>query len=192
MHRNVLAMTDAIEPAIPTEPPRAGSELDTLTGSLERIRRTFAWKCADLDAAAMGTRIGASAMTLGGLVRHLTQVESDLFAFRMSDQRPVGLTEDLGWTWTGHEDVAGLWRDWYAAVARSRELLAAAIADGGLGATNGHEFPGWGAASVRRLLVDMIEEYARHTGHADLIREVVDGRVGEDPPSSDDGQNREG
>ncbi len=166
-----------------TEPPRAGDELATLTGALERNRRVFAWKCADLDAVALGVRIGASAITLGGLVRHLTQVESDVFAFRLHDERPVGQTEDQGWTWTGEEDVAAIWQDWRQAVDRSRTLLAAAVAaDAGLDWTGGHEFPGWGVPSARRLLVDMIEEYARHTGHADLIRESIDGRVGEDAP----------
>jgi hypothetical protein len=66
-------------------------------------------------------------------------------------------------------------------VSRSRELVATAIADGGLdhaaaGSRDGR------APSLRRLLIDMIEEYARHVGHADLIRESVDGLVGEDPP----------
>ena len=165
-----------------TEPPRAGDEFATLTGTLERNRRVFAWKCGDLDAAAMATKIGVSAITLGGLVRHLTQVESDVFAFRLHDQPAVGQTDDQGWAWTGEEDVAAIWRDWQAAVERSRRLLADAVAADGLGWTGGHDFPGWGAPSARRIVVDMIEEYARHTGHADLIRETIDGRVGEDAP----------
>lgn len=154
-----------------------------MTGSLERARRTLAWKCADLDAAAMAITIGASAITLGGLVRHLTLVEAEVFAWKLHDKDLVDSPEDGGWTWTADDDVDELWRQWQAAVARSRELIATAATAGGPDWTGGHEFPGWGAASLRRLLVDMIEEYARHVGHADLIREVIDGRVGEDPPA---------
>jgi hypothetical protein len=176
-------MTKTSTEAIPTEPPRAGNELDTLIGALERNRRTLAWKCADLDAAAMERTIGASAITLGGLVRHLTEVEADTFAWKLHDEARIDSAEDDGWAWTVDDDVDELWRQWHAAVARSRELIAAAVSDGGLDWARGHEFPGWGTPSLRRLLIDMIEEYARHTGHADLIREVIDGRVGEDAPA---------
>lgn len=172
-------MTDT---SILKEPPPAGTELDNLVGTLERNRRVLAWKCADLDAEAMGRTVGASAITLGGLLRHLTQVESDVFDFRLHDQAPVGCTDDAGWSWTGTEDVSQVWSEWQAAVERSRAQLAAAVAAGGLDWTGGHEFAGWGVPSARRLLADMIEEYARHTGHADLIRETIDGRVGEDAP----------
>jgi len=168
----------------PNEPPVAGSELDTLLGALERNRRTLAWKCADLDAAAMAVRIGASAISLGGLIRHLTRVEADSFGWKLHDEPRPGTDADWDrdWAWTADDDVAQLWRDWHAAVERARAQVAAAITAGGLGWTGGHEFPGWGTPSLRRLLIDMIEEYARHTGHADLIRETIDGRVGEDAP----------
>ena len=59
-----------------TEPPVAGDEITTLLGALERNRKTLAWKCADLDAAAMAARLGPSAITLGGLLRHLTRREA--------------------------------------------------------------------------------------------------------------------
>ncbi|MEO6704128.1 MAG: DUF664 domain-containing protein [Jatrophihabitantaceae bacterium] len=175
-------MTETNLTTIPTEPPLAGDELATLIGSLERTRRTIAWKCADLDAAAMARTIGASTITLGGLISHLTLVESQVFAWKLHDQRPA-TAEDDGWAWTADDDVAELWLQWHAAVVRSRELIAAAVADGGLDRASGHEFEGWGTPSLRRLLIDMIEEYARHTGHADLIRESIDGRVGEDAPA---------
>ncbi|HEV7205180.1 MAG TPA: DUF664 domain-containing protein [Jatrophihabitans sp.] len=167
-----------------SDPPISGSEIATLAGGLDRIRRTFAYKCADLDAAAMGRRIGASAVTLGGLVRHLARVEAHTLAWKLHDRGGTGAEADwdADWDWTGDEDVAAVWRDWFAAVERSQRLVAEADADGGPGRTRGHEFPGWGTPSLRRLLVDMIDEYARHTGHADLIRESIDGRVGEDAP----------
>lgn len=167
------------------EPPVAGNELDTLLGGLERIRRTLAWKCADLDAAAMATTVGTSVITLGGLLRHLTRVEELTFSAKLHDRKPSGSDEDgdRDWAWTADDDPAQVWRQWHAAVERSRALVAEALADGGLDRAKGHEFPGWGTPSLRRLIVDMIEEYARHAGHADLIREAIDGRVGEDAPA---------
>lgn len=68
--------------------------------------------------------------------------------------------------------------------SKSRVLIAAAVADGGLDRAKGHHFDGW-ERRARRILIDMIEEYARHTGHADLIREAIDGRVGEIPRHDD-------
>ena len=168
-----------------TEPPVAGSELDTLLGSLERQRRTLAWKCADLDAAAMATTVGPSSITLGGLLRHLARVEEDSFSWKLHDGERPGPAEgwDRDWNWTATDDPDAVWRQWHDAVERSRRLVDAALADGGLDRAEGHDFPGWGRPSLRRILIDMIEEYARHTGHADLIRESIDGRVGEDAPS---------
>ena len=147
--------------AVLTEPPLAGNELETLLGSLERMRRTLAWKCADLDAAAMATTVGASTMTIGGLLRHLA----------LQTRRRAGRS------CARHQGVD------CEAHRRRRPLIAAAVADGGLDRAKGHHFDGWGTPSLRRILIDMIEEYARHTGHADLIREAIDGRVGEDPPA---------
>jgi hypothetical protein len=170
-----------------TEPPIAGSELDTLLGSLERMRRTLAWKCADLDAAAMATTVGTSAITIGGLLRHLARAEADSFSWKLHDRERASASDadgwDRDWQWTAADNPADAWQQWRAAVARSRMLVAEAVADGGLDRTKGHHFDGWGTPSLRRILIDMIEEYARHTGHADLIREAIDGRVGEDPPA---------
>ena len=69
-----------------------------------------------------------------------------------------------------------------AAVARNEERIAAALAEGGLDLVAHVDDGNGNHASLRRLLFDMLEEYGRHTGHADLLREAVDGRVGEDPP----------
>lgn len=168
-----------------TEPPVAGGELDTLLGTLERNRRVLAWKCADLDAAAMATTVGSSSITLGGLLRHLARCEENSFSWKLHGLERVGTAEDWDrdWDWTAADDPEAAWQRWHAAVARSRELVAEALVDGGLDRAKGHEFTGWGTPSLRRLVVDMIEEYARHTGHADLIREAIDGRVGEDAPA---------
>jgi hypothetical protein len=179
-------MTDD-QPGFP-EPPAVGDEASTLVGSLERQRATFAWKCADLSGQDLARRLEPSELSLGRLLKHLAYMED------------LNLTRDLGGgvlpePWAGvdpetrsawvfssadldsAETLYGLWDD---AVARSRVVVREALERGGPGATyrdgNGHE------TTVRRLLVDLIEEYARHTGQADLLREAVDGRVGEDPP----------
>ena len=90
---------------------------------------------------------------------------------------------DPDWEWrTAAEDSPEQLRaEWQAAVDRSRTLVAEAIADGGLGRLASYTSRDGRHPSLRRLLMDMIEEYARHVGHADLIRESVDGLVGEDP-----------
>ncbi|WP_146361770.1 DinB family protein [Arthrobacter yangruifuii] len=177
------------EPPQRIQPPLAGSEIETLLGSLDRQRATFAWKTGGLDAEALTATVGASAITLGGLLKHLAGVEDTYFAWRLRSQDPgepwnaVDWANDPGWDWRTAaddrpEDLYALWSD---AVGRSRRRLAAALDDGGLDqllpAVDGQ------VGSLRRMLVDLIEEYARHTGHADLIRESVDGLVGEDPPA---------
>jgi uncharacterized protein DUF664 len=174
----------------PWEPPLAGTEAEHLVGALERLRTTFRWKADDLDAAGLATRIGASSLTLGGLLKHLAVVEDHVFTTKMSGQ-PLGPPWDSSgwdgddWDFTSAardspEELYGLWDD---AVERSRARLTAALADRGLdqlvhvSAADGRH------ASLRRLVCDLIEEYGRHTGHADLLREAVDGRTGEDPPA---------
>ena len=171
------------------EPPIAGNETDTLLGSLERQRRTFAWKCGGLDAAGLSAKVGASAITLGGLLKHLALVEADYFSIRLHGRDPgppwnaVDWNAHPGWDWHSAADDTPeqLYAIWADSVTRSRSLVAEALAEGDLDQPAkgfGHDEP----PSMRRILIDLIEEYARHVGHADLIRESVDGLVGEDPP----------
>jgi hypothetical protein len=172
------------------EPPIAGDEVDTLLGSLERQRRTLAWKCGGLDAAGLRATVGASTMTLGGLLKHLALVEDDYFSGRLFGRKPaspwdtVDWDADPDWEWRSAADDTPeqLYALWDETVARSRALLAEALADGGLERLSLRTWPDSRAPSLRRILIDLIEEYARHVGHADLIRESVDGLVGEDPP----------
>ena len=167
------------------EPPIAGDETATLLGSLERQRATLAWKCGGLDAAGLKARIGASSITLGGLLKHLARVEDDYFSVRLFGRNPRPPWDAVDWQWDWHsaaedtpEQLYALWQD---AVVRSRSLIAEALHDGGLEQLG--RFSGWDEPpSLRRILIDLIEEYARHVGHADLIRESVDGLVGEDAP----------
>ncbi len=168
----------------------AGTEVEHLTGALDRMRTTFRWKADDLDASGLQTRIGASTLTLGGLLKHLAVVEDYIFTTKLSGE-PLGEPwETNGWddddNWEFVSAAADppeqLYALWDGAVERSRARLGAALADGGLDQLV-HASDGDGHhASLRRLVCDLIEEYGRHTGHADLLREAVDGRVGEDPP----------
>ena len=175
--------------AILSEPPVAGTELDTFLGALERQRRYVAWKCGNVDSAGLQARLGMSTMTLGGLLKHLTAVEDDMFSVKLhgrdrhSPWDTVDWDTDPDWEWhsAAHDSPEQLMALWQEAVARSRALLAEAIADGGLDWPASFTWPDGRTPSQRRLLMDTIEEYARHVGHADLIRESVDGLVGEDP-----------
>jgi hypothetical protein len=172
------------------EPPLAGDEVATLLGSLERQRATLAWKCGGLDAAGMSARLGPSAITLGGLVKHLALVEDHTFATKLLGRDPGPPWNTVDWDaepdWEWHsaaadapEELLGLWQD---AIARSRTVVEEALADGGLDQLGRVTNSRGESPSLRRILIDLIEEYARHVGHADLIRESVDGLVGEDPP----------
>ena len=172
------------------EPPLAGDETATLLGSLERQRATLAWKCGGLDAAGLSATLGPSSVTLGGLLKHLALVEADTFSRKLRGESigppwdSIDWDADPDWDWRSAagdspDELMALWRD---AVARSREAVAAALADGGLDTLGAVRTRDGASPSLRRLLIDLIEEYARHVGHADLIRESVDGLVGEDPP----------
>jgi hypothetical protein len=160
-------------------------------GALDRLRMTFQWKADDLDAAGLRTRIGASSLTLGGLLKHLAFVEEYTFTAKLAGQPPgepwrsVDWDAEPDWPFTSAADdrPEELYALWDGAVQRSRARLDAAVADGGLDQQVHVTDPEGRHASLRRLVCDLIEEYGRHTGHADLLREAVDGRVGEDPPA---------
>jgi len=169
----------------------AMTEADSLLSVLERNRRTFAWKTSDLDENGLRATTAASSMTLGGLLKHVAPVEADWLAVKLAGEKygppweEVDFDADPDWEWrTGAEDppdeVYALWRD---AVTRSREIVAAVIAERGLDGPASFTWPDGRTPTVRAMVLDMIEEYARHTGHADILREAVDGRVGEGAPA---------
>lgn len=172
------------------EPPVAGDEADTLVGSLERLRRTLAWKCGDLDAAGLNTRLAPSTVTLGGLLKHLALVEDEYLTRRLLGRElgppwdTVDRDAEPDWEWTSaaSDTPEELYTLWEGAVARSRAHVMQALAEGGPGRLAAYTNSRGESPSLRGLLVDLIEEYARHVGHADMVRESVDGRVGEDPP----------
>jgi hypothetical protein len=174
----------------PWEPPLAGTETEHLLGALDRQRWTFRWKAADLDAAGLATRVGSSALTLGGLLKHLAFVEDYTFTAKMRGESPGQPWESTyrfdvdDWVFASAADQspAELYALWDSAVERSRARVAAALAEGGLDQLVEVHGEDGVHASLRRLLFDLLEEYGRHAGHADLLREAVDGLVGEDPP----------
>ena len=161
--------------------PRLGGERATLTEFLRGQRLTLELKCSGLDAGQMALRsVEPSTMSLLGLVRHMAEVERKWFRIRFAE-RPEGLRyqtiDDPDGDFNGAvADPAVLdeaWTAWREEVAFANEFIAE------------HDFDYVGKdsqgepVSVRELVVHMIEEYARHNGHADLLRERIDGRVGQ-------------
>jgi hypothetical protein len=173
----------------PWEPPLAGSEVEHLLGSLDRLRATFRWKAGGLDEDGLRARLPSSDLSLGRLLKHLAFVEDLTFTWKLTGTAPgepwqsIDRDELWTWVWSSADDdpAAELYALWDAAVSRSRGRVADALAGGGLDLEADIADDGV-HASLRRLLFDLVEEYGRHTGHADLLREAVDGLVGEDPP----------
>jgi uncharacterized damage-inducible protein DinB len=169
------------------EPPVSGDEAATLLGFLEFQRATLAWKVSALDAAALDRSVAASTMTLGGMLKHMAWVETAWFARSLFDL-PMGepwdsvdWNADKDWEWhsAAHDTPEALLKLWQGSVEDARVLTARALDDGGLGRLADRPWADGRAPSLRWILVHMIEEYARHNGHADLIREVIDGQTGE-------------
>ncbi len=170
-----------------TEPPIASGEVDTLLGFLEFQRATLAWRTTGIDRAGLDARVGVSTMTLGGLLKHLAFVEDYWFSYRLHGNEPdaawvdVDWAADPDWEWhsathDGPDELRALWE---RTTQRSRALTTAALDGGGLDRLASTPGPDGQSPSLRWILVHMIEEYARHNGHADLLRETVDGQTGE-------------
>ena len=176
----------------PWEPPFAGDEAGALLGAFDRLRVTFRWKADGLDAAGLSARLGPSTLTLGGLLKHLAVAEDFNSTVKLTGEPMDPTWDDNGWdddedwefTSAADDSPETLYALYDGAVLRARERYAAAIAAGGLDAPVAAAFGDGQHANLRRLLCDMLEEYGRHTGQADLLREAVDGRVGEDPPGT--------
>jgi hypothetical protein len=160
----------------PTDP--LGDERTALTGFLDYHRKTFELKCSGLTPQQMSERaVPPSSMSLHGLVRHLAGVErwwfrqnfagEDVPILFYSDDDPGQDFDDL----EGNvHDVFALWRD---ECERARQIVASSSLDD-LAAHEGRRGP----LKLRWVLLNMITEYARHNGHADLLRERIDGATG--------------
>jgi hypothetical protein len=167
---------------------RLGDERTTLAESLRCQRLTLEMKCDGLDAEAMAQRsVPPSTMSLLGIVRHLAECERSTFRVMMAGQhvpRLFGSDTDRDGDFDGvvpdPNVVAQAWDAWRAEVDFATQFVSDApsldiTADDAL---NQHG-SGGGAMSLREVLVGMIEEYARHMGHVDLLRERIDGRLGQ-------------
>jgi hypothetical protein len=165
-----------------TEPPTAADERATLVGVLERQRDTFAWKCGGLSAPQLADpAVPPSELSLLVLARHLAEVERSWFQRVMqgADQSAIwepsyrpgsGVGSGSG---VGPAGVDAAFQDWRRECERSRAYVRAAPSLDVTGGYAGQLF------SLRYVLAHMIEEYARHNGHADLLRERLDGSTGE-------------
>jgi uncharacterized damage-inducible protein DinB len=158
-----------------------GDERQTLTDYLRFQRQTLGLKCTGLDPEQMARRsVPPSTMSLLGLVRHLAHVERIWFRIRCAGedvprlyQTPADPDGDFDGAVADQAVVDEAWERWREEVAFAEKFTAEHPLDfvAELGDDN--------RISLRELLVHMIEEYARHNGHADLLRECVDGRIGE-------------
>jgi hypothetical protein len=165
--------------------PRLGDERATLAESLRRQRLTLELKCAGLDAEAMARRsVEPSTMSLLGLVRHLADAERATFRELIAGQdapRLFGSGDgDFDGAVPDPQVVAEAWDAWRGEVDFATRFVAEApsLDITGDDPLNQHG-SGGGAMSLREALVGLIEEYARHMGHADLLRERIDGRLGQ-------------
>ncbi len=171
----------------PEDDPRQPDELAVgenavLADYLERYRTTLEMKCDGLSPEELARRsVPPSTMSLLGLVRHLARVEHHWFRRALEGQadlpRLYRTEEDPDLDFNGaegtEEAVADAWESWHREVAHAREVYAR-YAD--LGET--FDYRGQ-QTEVRDIIVHMVEEYARHCGHADLLRECIDGRTGQ-------------
>ena len=158
--------------------PRTADERTTLEAFLDWQRATFEWKCSGVgDDDMRRAAAPPSGLTLLGLLRHMANVEVGWF-------RRTIAGEDASYPWTSDDDedsdfndVAGAdidaaWAAWRDEVAAARVVASSCTLDDAGTQDTGRQ------VSLRWVMVHMIEEYSRHNGHADLIREALDGATG--------------
>jgi uncharacterized damage-inducible protein DinB len=169
------------------EPDPAVNEFETLRGFLNYQRATLKWKCSGLNHSQLNIAVAKSTVTLGGLLKHMTFVENEWFWRWMGDNDRLEpwLSADFSanpdWEFESAKDenVETLFANWNKAVALSEQVLVESLAMGGLDQLAKRKWPSGESPSLRWIMVHMIEEYARHNGHADFIRESIDGETGE-------------
>ncbi len=168
--------------------PKLGDERTTLVESLRKQRLTLEIKCADLDADAMARRaVEPSTMSLLGVVRHLAEIERATFRKLMAGRdvprlfcSPTDRDGDFDGAIPDPQVVADAWEAWRDEVDFAVQLVAEAPSlDIVAGDPLNQHGSGGGDISLREVMVGMIEEYSRHLGHVDLLRERIDGRLGQ-------------
>jgi hypothetical protein len=176
-----------LRPDYRVDPPVAGDESTTLLAFLNYQRETLRWKCSGLDAAQLSTPLAPSSLTLAGLVKHLAVVEAGLLnlTFAGGVARPSWIAEidpdrpDWSLTTAIGAEPEQLLAWFEESVEVSDGVIADALAssDGLDTLSEGHD--DGERVSLRWILCHLLEEYARHNGHADLIRESIDGLTGD-------------
>ena len=160
-----------------TEPPTVAGDREMLESWLDYHRATLLWKCAGLDDRQLKQRAcPPSTLTLLGLVRHMDEVENGWFGRFVGEDSLVYSTEawpDADLDDLDNADAAENFAAFERQCARSRERAAGHDLEETFIGGRGNPI------SLRWIYVHMIEEYARHNGHADLIREAIDGTVGD-------------
>ena len=161
------------------EPPYVGDERASLQAWLRFQRETLLWKCQGLTHEQLATRaVPPSSMSLLGLVRHMTDVERWWFRTNLRGEQIDGLfgpSDNLTGDFDDLDSMPAeqVWKAYRA------ECDAADAAADGLPLDSTFEHRRHGTVDLRWVYVHMIEEYARHNGHADLLRELVDGTTGD-------------
>lgn len=172
----------------PAQDPRfaAGTELEgeraTLLDYLRAYRLTLEMKCDGLSAEQLARRsVPPSTMSLLGLVRHMADVERNWFRRVMAQAGAPALywsddVEDADWAGAVADPavVAEAWRSWREEVAFAEQFVS-----GSPDLSVRSPMPDGTTVALREVILHMVEEYARHLGHADLLRERIDGRVGQ-------------
>lgn len=166
------------------DPPQRGTEAELLYAFLDYQRATLGRKTSGLDAEQLRRTLPPSTMTLAGLLKHLALVEDYWFSYVFAGNEDAPVFRDVDW------DADPDW-EWHSAVADEPAALRA-LHDGTVvhsrAVVAGEELHAESVRANRRtgekfslrwIVLHMIEEYARHNGHADLIRESIDGQRGE-------------
>ena len=171
------------DPATRVDPPTHGDERTLLLGFLQYHRDTLRQKAGGLDAGQLAATLPPSEMTLGGMVKHLAVVENSWLRERFTGE---GLSEpwrsvdwDADWDWEWHSAADDTPEDIWALYDEMVADADAVIAAHGLDDVCAVPSRSGEQMSLRWILLHLIEEYARHNGHADLIRESIDGQTGE-------------
>jgi len=182
------AAPQSFDPDERVAPPLQADDATTLRVFLDYHRDTLRWKCSGLTQEQLAQPLPPSDMTLGGMMKHLALVESDWWEsdFVGREYMPpfdaVDWEADGDWEWHSAKDdtpqeLRALFDE---AVRRADAIIDQGLARGGLDARSVRPNPRTGEPfSLRFILVHMIEEYARHNGHADLIRQSIDGQTGQ-------------
>lgn len=185
--RIVSTMVKRVDDQGRIEPPVGAGEWETLSSFLDYFRDTLEWKTDGLTDDQLRQSLEPSSMTLGGMLKHMALVEKEWFGQFLSGE-PYGEPwesadwgADPDWDWnSATEDSGGdLRRLWKESVVQSQRLALAAYENGGLDGEATKQPMEGEVLRLRWIMVHMIEEYARHCGHADLIRESIDGQTGD-------------